>query len=326
MNVSTQTDLLAEVNAEVDAQEQTVLENIRASAPSISTSAMLVGLTISVWEGNKLDKKASEDITDQNHAKRSSARVHKSLMADCEYLKAIKTHRGIVRNHIHYKYTLPWIHNGPALLTTQAYFEYYPLMQEAETLFWEHVNEFLANYNMAVAQAQVDLGDMFNASEYPQVDDLRRKFKFEVDYIPLSGASDFRLDVGNEALEHLSDSYEKFYAKKFTLAMVDVWERLKEPLENMVEKLDYADGDTKKIFKGTLVDNVLTIVDLMGMVNVTKDPQMQAMERTLRDAFMGVTPEALREDAALRKETRKVALDALRETKNQIDSLPTLEW
>lgn len=331
MSTNTWQDLMAESNREHDAlemaqtvNEQEQLDAIKDAAPKISSGAMLVGLTISVWEGRKLDKKASEDITLQNHAKKDSARVNKSLMADCEYLKAIKAHRGVVRNHIHYKTTLPWIHNGPALLTTGAYFDYKPAMDEARDTFWAMVEDFLNNYQSAVLSAQVDLGDMFDPNDYPHPDDLRHKFKFEVDYIPLSESGDFRLDIGQDAVDHLSSSYETYYAKKFSAAMADIWQRLMEPLANMVDRLDYADHETKKVFKGTLVDNVLDIVDLMRVANVTEDPQMSKIENELRAALQGITPEALREDGALRAATHKVALDALKETKRQIDNLPSI--
>ena len=323
-NLTDWQQLMVEANDEVDAQEKQALDKIKSTAPTIDSGAMLVGLNISVWEGRKLDKRASEDVTNANHAKKHSAVVHKSLMADCEYLKAIKSHRGVVRNHVHYKLTLPWIHNGPALLTTQAFFQYKPLMDEAQNTFWAMVGEFLANYQMAVAQAQVALGDLFDPNEYPHPDDLKHKFKFEVDYIPLPSSGDFRLDMGNEQADYLSEQYEKFYAEKFTAAMRDIWERLMEPLANMVDRLDYANKETKKIFKDSLVSNVLAVVDLMGVANVSDDPNMRRIENELRQALEGIDPSALREDAGLRAATHKVAAQALRDTKQQIDALPSI--
>ena len=251
------TNLLQQAIDETDpelvaAEEKAQLQNIKATAPTLSGSAMLALCNISVWEGNKLDKKASDDVTSANHAKANTARVHKSLMGDCEYLKAIKSLRGDVRNNIHYKYTVPWIHNGPALLTTANYFKYRPLMDAADKAFWEAVDAFIDNYQLAVANAQVSLGDMFDANDYPHPEELRRKFKFEVVEIPLGEGADFRLDVAQETIEHLSQGYEKYYTERFNAAMVDVWERLMKPLANMVDRLDYAEHETKKGFKNTL--------------------------------------------------------------------------
>jgi len=47
------------------------------SVPSISTAAMLVELSIGVWTGRKLDKKASNDVTATNNAHKGVANVSK---------------------------------------------------------------------------------------------------------------------------------------------------------------------------------------------------------------------------------------------------------
>jgi hypothetical protein len=45
------------------------------SAPSIASSSMLVELSISTWTARKLDKRASQDVTTQNHAASGVANV-----------------------------------------------------------------------------------------------------------------------------------------------------------------------------------------------------------------------------------------------------------
>jgi hypothetical protein len=100
--------------------------------------------------------------------------------------------------------------------------------------------------------------------------------------------------------------------------MNDVWQRTYKVLSNMSERLDYAKGDTKKIFRDTLVDNVTDIVELLNVCNVTNDGQMTAMAMKLEDTLRGITPDALREDAFLRAETKR-AVDKV------IATLPSLE-
>jgi hypothetical protein len=63
---------------------------------------------------------------------------------------------------------------------------------------------------------------------------------------------------------------------------------------------------------------VLEVVDLLGDFNITGDAQMTAMKDKLEDAMRGVTPEALREDAYLRSETKRQVDEVLK-------SLPTLD-
>jgi hypothetical protein len=100
--------------------------------------------------------------------------------------------------------------------------------------------------------------------------------------------------------------------------MNDVWERLYKVLKNMSEKLDYADKENKKVFRDTLVSNVMDMIELLRVSNVTNSVQMTAMADQLEEALVGVTPDALREDDYFRAETKR-AVDAA------IAALPSLD-
>lgn len=316
-------DLIYEVNAEHDAA-QAKLESIKTSAPDLSSGAMLSLLNISVWEGRKTDRNASEKLANDNGlAKKKMASVQKSLV-DSDELTAIKKLRGVARNHVHYHLTQPWSDSGLRLLTTKAYFHYENQMSELRNEFWKLAQQFFDTYSLEVAKAQVDLGPLFNANDYPTLDEIKDKFRFDYTYMPLPSSGDFRVDIGHEQREHLAEEYNKFYQQQFNTAMRDVWERLMQPLANMVERLDYTEDETAKRFHSSLVDNVLAITEVMDMVNINNDPDMAAVSTGLQDALRGVTAEALRDDEYLRGQTRKVAADALKETKKALDSIPSL--
>jgi hypothetical protein len=95
-------------------------------------------------------------------------------------------------------------------------------------------------------------------------------------------------------------------------------------LENMVEKLtdktdDYgADGGNNKIFRDTLVPNVLKAVKLVKACNLVGDTRISALCDRLENDLSRVTPEALRDDQFLRAQTKSM-------TQNVIDNLPSLE-
>ena len=72
----------------------------------------------------------------------------------------------------------------------------------------------------------------------------------------------------------------------------------------MSERLDYSASEDKKIFRDTLVTNVLDMVELLTVCNVTGDSQMEAARLKLEDALRGVNADALREDAHLRSRTK----------------------
>lgn len=286
-------------------------------APSISSAAVLVELSISTWTGRKLDKRASEEVTTTKHAQKGTANVNKKILGDCAELDAVQKFAANVRN-CHYALTLPWSDTGLRLLTTVNYFKYQTQLTALQNEFLTLVEKFLDAYTWEVSKAQVRLGNLFNHSDYPSVDKLRDKFKFNISYMPVPSAGDFRLDINNEANKQLAEHYNKYYTTQLNNAMQDVWTRAHSALSKMSERLDYADHQTKKIFRDSLVDNVMEVVELMGSCNITGDTHMSAIKTKLTDALLGVTPDALREDEYLRLDTKK-KIDAA------IAALPTLD-
>ena len=138
--------------------------------------------------------------------------------------------------------------------------------------------------------------------------------------MPVPDAGDWRLDIGNEAMTTMQEQYGKFYEDQLQTAMKDVWQRAHSALSKMSERLDYSDDTTKKIFRDSLVENVHDMVQLMEVCNITNDPVMADAARRLEDALSGVTPDALREDAYLRAQTKRQVDDV----KRIIDNLPGL--
>lgn len=274
------------------------------SVPSISSAAMLVELSISCWVGRKKDKKASKDVTSRNHADESVAHVSKKLLVDCDELKAVHSLAAGTRNE-HYRLTMPWSNTGLRLLPTAAYFDYHRELTDRQTKFYEAVNEFIDAYQFEVGRAQMKLGNLFNPDDYPTADSLRSKFAFHINYMPLPSSGDFRVDVGNEQERVLKEEYDKFFTQQLETAMGDVWNRTYEALAKMSERLDYSGKEDRKIFRDSLVDNVMEMVDLLKTCNVTGNMEMENMRAKLVRALNGVTPEALRSNESLRLNTKR---------------------
>jgi hypothetical protein len=289
------------------------------TVPSISTAAMLVELSISTWTGRKLDKRASQDVTSQNNADKGVANVHKKLLGDCAELDAVQKFTANARN-VHYACTMPWSDTGLRLLPTTQYFKYHNEMTTLQNEYQRLVQAFLDAYAWEIQNAQLKLGALFNADEYPTADSLTSKFRFKMNYMPLPDAGDWRVTIGNETEQALRSQYEGYYAQQLQTAMGDVWRRAHDALTKMSERLDYADDTTRKVFRDSLVSNVTDIIELLGACNVTNDPVMSAAQRDLDEAMRGITPDALREDPYLRAETRR----KVNEVKKVIDNLPSL--
>jgi hypothetical protein len=292
--------------------------NFAPVVPSISSSSMLVELSISVWTGRKQDKRASEEAASANNAQKGVARVTKDLLFECAELDALVKFGANVRN-MHYNSTLPWSDMGPRLLPTAKFFAYQQMITRLQGEFIRLRDLLLNVYDLEVAQQQAKQGDLYNPDEYPTTEQLRAKFAFRINYIPLPDAGDWRLDIGNEALASLQEQYQAHYTGQLTSAMNDIWRRLYDTLSALSRQLSdkTEDGKTPRIF-ASVFDRMQEVLDLMETCNMTGDPQMQLMQRRLSQAFKGVTIEDIKDDAYLRRETKQ-AIDAA------IKNLPSLD-
>lgn len=265
----------------------------------IQNSSMLVDLNISVWTGRKQDKKVSEEIDVAKSTKGKAGNYHKKLLSGTR-LDEVQKLVGAIRIW-HYEQTLPWSDGGSRLLPMANFFDYKQRLGEFETQFVESVEDFLNQYPTLVSAAAFQLGDLYNAEEYPSVDKLRDKFRFRYVFLPVPEVGDFRIDVNEEHKADLVKQYEQFYENKLSEAMNDAWSRLHECLSKMSDKLA---GDEKQIFRDSLVNNAVELCSLLTKLNVANDSKLESARKQLEGILVGVTPKDLRDDTDLRKDTK----------------------
>lgn len=273
---------------------------------SISTSAMLVDLNVSVWTARKLDKKTGDEIIASKQARnRQAASVSKHLLAGVSELADIAKIAGEARL-MHYFYTLPWSDSGTRLLTTSAFMDYKQKMGELKTKFEDTVHSFLMVYPTLIAGMQLQLGALFNVAEYPSVQEIKSKFNFSSSIYPLPESGDFRVDIGKKAKAELEAQYREVYDRQLKGAMDEAWHRLHEVLSHLSERLE--DG---KVFRDSLVENANELCEVLQYLNITSDPELSSARKMLEDAMFGIKPIDLREDELMRTQTRDAVNDIM---------------
>jgi hypothetical protein len=277
----------------------------------IQNSSMLVDLNISMWTGRKQDKQVSEEIDAAKSTKTKAGNYHKKLLAGTARLDDL--HKLVTGIRIwHYTQTLPWSDGGSRLLPMKNFFDYKATLSDYETQFTDAVDVFIKEYPTLVSAAAFQLGDLFNADEYPDAEKLRDKFRFRYVFLPVPDMGDFRVDVNEAHLAELKTQYESFYQNKLSEAMQDAWDRLHECLSKMSEKL--ADAQTPRvtkegevrtqIFRDSLITNAVELCDLLTKLNVTNDAKLEHARKQLEVTMMGVTPKDLREDDDMRLDVK----------------------
>ena len=279
----------------------------------IQNSAMLVELNISAWTGRKMDKKVSDEIDVSKGTRAKGGNYHKHLLAGTAKLEEVQKIVNAVRVW-HYEQTLPWSDSGSRLLPMKNFFEYKRILNGYEQKFTRVVAEFIAEYPTLVSAAAFQLGDLFDRGEYPDADNVERKFKFGYVFMPVPEVNDFRIEATDAAMTELKDQYEKHFNTKMNAAVKDIWERLHTTLTHMSVKLSDAesprvlkDGTEVKVqvFRDSLVENAVELCGLLTKLNVTDDPELERARQELERAIVDVSPKELRENDHVRIDVKK---------------------
>ena len=278
---------------------------------SISASAVLVELNVSVWPAAKVDREVTEQVNTNASAVRDASQTKKNLFAGTSLRKDIERFAARVRLY-HNQHTLPWADKGERLLPTKLFMEYKQTMNSYEQTFEQMCNNFYAEYPRLVAEAPTNLGRLYRAEDYPDLTEVRTKFGFRRTVKPVPDAGDFRLDVPAEDMRELVSAFESQQREKLAEAVREPWERLHAELTAISKKLTDVEGDDgKKRYHDSLVSNPLELCALLTKLNVTNDPKLEEARRALELTMLGTNIDMIKEDSFVRKSVKTKVDDIL---------------
>ena len=272
---------------------------------SITSSAVLTELNISVWTANKLDKGATDNVTNNASAVKDAAQVRKNLMAGTHQRKAIADYAASCRLW-HNTQTLPWADKGARLMPTSLFLDYKSEVNVRRDTFHKMVDQFIQDYTALVRTAHNYLGNLFNAEDYPDADTVRSKFGFRMVFSPVPESGDFRLDLPAQELDEMKQGYEDSFKDRLADAMKEPWDRLHKTLTTISEKLTDVDGDeeTKKRYHDTLITNAQSLCGMLTHLNVAGDPKLEQARRDLERTMAGADIETIKESATERADIK----------------------
>lgn len=275
---------------------------------SISTSAVITEMNISVWTANKVDKTATKKVADDSQASSDAGLYKKNLMAGTSLRKDIADYAALCRTW-HNGRTLPWHDKGGRLLPMSMFMEYKQEASARRDYFNAKVAQFVQEYPMLVQAAQRNLGALFNPDDYPPAEEVESKFGFRLVFSPVPEAGDFRLDVGATELSDLRYQYESAYDTRVKEAMQSAWDKLHEALTSMSDKLDDVEGE-RRLFRDNWLSNITDLCGLLSHLNITNDPDLERARRELERMALRTDLEGVRKDAGVRADL-KAEVDAV---------------
>lgn len=281
---------------------------------SITSSAVLAELNISVWPAKKLDRGATASITSNANAVGDAAQVKKNLFAGTSLRKDIENYAARIRLY-HNQHTLPWSDKGQRLLTTKLFLEYKQYMNTAKAMYDQMCQAFYDAYPQLVIDAPSALGSLYDPDDYPTLEEVKEKFAFKLSIDPLPESGDFRLDATAEELNEIKADYERRYDERLNDAMRSAWDRLHKELTHLSEKMaDSTGGDDapKKRYHETLLSNARGLCGLLTKLNVTNDPQLEEARRGLENALVGADIDTIKDSSHARSQMKSKVDDILK--------------
>jgi len=272
---------------------------------SITSSAVLTELNISVWTANKLDKGATDNVTNNASAVKDAAQVRKNLMAGTHQRKALADYAAACRLW-HNTHTLPWADRGPRLMPTSLFMNYKQEVNMRRDTFYRMVDEFIQDYPALVRTAHNYLGNLFDAEDYPDAETVRSKFGFRLVFSPVPESGDFRLDLPAQELDEVKQGYEDSFKDRLADAMKEPWNRLHKLLVETSKKLTDVDGEEgeKRRYHDTLITNAQSLCAMLTHLNVAGDPKLEDARRQLEQTMVGTDIETIKESATERAEIK----------------------
>lgn len=263
----------------------------------LNDRALLVSLSVSQWTARKLDKKATKEVADNNRASTSAGRYNKSLLPLNDLLANVHQKTGLIREKFT-KNTLPWGIDGTRILPSANYLQFMQDFRKEKADWQSLVTTFLDNYEYLVAEAKRWLGDLYDEQDYPSKASITDKFNMDMAILPVP-SDDFRVALSSDELTRIQEELEIRMASVQQEAMNDCWHRLYKHVEHITEKL----SDSKSIFRDSMLDNAKETCDLLTRLNITEDPNLEAMRQAVERKLLGHHPDTLRNDWDVRQDT-----------------------
>jgi hypothetical protein len=274
---------------------------------SLASSALIVSAEVNVWTATKQDRQISNEVTQQKNASADAGRFTKNLLSNCPQHKALLNHRQTVYNWLQ-RCTYDWA-GSLRLLPTFRLESFKKEYAGHEQVFSRLLDEFVDAYPSLVSDAAFKQGDMFDRSEYPDVKDVRNKFRMRLITTTVP-AGDFRAGGIAQALaDDLKGHYEQQTQEIIERVMGDAQQQLIEYSSRLrnacIEVQADEDGKVKRkrVYEST-VNQVKGMVDLLKNFNLTGNPELEDARIKLESTLDGVTLDDLRESPAARAQVK----------------------
>jgi|MGYP003135357936 hypothetical protein len=296
---------------------------------TLSENATLVRLTAKHPSGLKVDRSLRNALAKKNSVsdpKLLHVSKHMFGMNVNSYFRRILNQ---FRNNYYYPLTVAWSDNstddeghtvsGWRLCPNSNLEKLQVEVDAAKIDYFREVKTFVKNYPDILEGAKRNLGATFKSDNYPSIEELERKFKFdfELSMVPQFG-DDIRLNVSEKLRERIENAAVSRANNNIKSIFIATVEALVEQVDHVSTKLDEYDpkGKSKNFFNKSSFDKLRQAVDMLPSINsdiLGNNPTVRNAHQKLVSVFATINEiETLRDDTEVGQTKRKQVADDLK--------------
>ena len=269
---------------------------------NIESDAMLVSLRIRAWSGHRHDRGVSDRVAAEHEASSGAGRYNKRLLPKDAFAALTATISEARKTH--FAHTLPWDDQGNRLLTVANYDTYTGLMDRLGEQLVRERGRFLADFEHNIVRAQLELGKLFRAEDYPPQEVLRDRFSLRYRILPAPDAEHFMAKLAAQDTDRVKRDIERQIGKRLEDALADLYRRLGEAVGHVSQRLREDESGKPLVFRNSLIENVRAVVDVAPKLNLFGDEHLARLCEEVKDKIAGVEPDALRPSRAFDPKVR----------------------
>jgi len=280
---------------------------------SLSTSASIVSVEVNVWTATRQDRAISNEVTTMKNADSEAGKFTKNLLSSSPEHKSLMNYRQTVYNWLQ-RSTFDWAGSSRLLplVNLEKFMKDYELHDKE---FNRLLDEFILKYPQIVSDSAFKQGDMFDRSQYPDVAQVRSKFRIKL-FVTTVPNNDFRSNISSVIAEDLKNHYERQVGEIIDNVMVDASERFLEIASRIsnacTEVSPNEDGKVKrKKIYDTTITQARELCTTLKDFNLTNNEALESARVQLENALKDVSVEDLRESSYVRSVVKNDVDDIL---------------
>ena|SRR6516162_9507822 len=266
-----------------------VQTNLGKQAVLVSVNIINGGLL-----GERKDRQASELVQHTYNVSDKRAKASKYLIDRSNKLvKRVVAASQRVREVV-YRYSSPWGDEKMRLVTVQLLDTFRDKLAIAVKDLENAWDDYDRVYADLRDQSELELGSLFDASQYPLPNKVRELFRINVNYWPFPETGHFVADMSRDAAEAARSGLENEIEERLIAITQDIVDRAQKVVAAFVEKVEevdaHYDSDKSKyrlsgVIRDSLIDNVKDTAELIERMNLTHSPQIEKVVKDLRRLY-----------------------------------------